>query len=39
MKPHTAIASTPVVPPDRTASPGDAAQKRAITEALWTEIH
>ena len=24
---------------DAPASPGDGAQKRAIAEALWTEIH
>ena len=39
MKPHTATAPEPAAMPDATARPGDGAQKRAIAEALWTEIH
>ena len=39
MKPHTATAPEPAVMADAPASPGDEARKRAIAEALWTEIH
>ena len=39
MKPHTATAPEPAAMPDAPARPGDEAQKRAIAEALWTEIH
>ena len=39
MKPHTTTAPEPTVMANAPASPGDEAQKRAIAEALWTEIH
>ncbi len=39
MKPHTATPPQPAVMADAPASRGDEAQKRAIAEALWTEIH
>ena len=39
MKPHTAASSEPAVTADTPASPGDEAQKCAIAQALWTEIH
>ena len=39
MKPHTATAPEPAAMPDAPTRPGDEAQKRAIAEALWTEIH
>ena len=39
MKPHTATAPEPAAMPDAPARPGDEAQKRAIADALWTEIH
>ncbi|MCY4548817.1 MAG: hypothetical protein OXC28_10650 [Defluviicoccus sp.] len=39
MKPHTAASFEPAVTADAPASPGDEARKRAIAQALWTEIH
>ena len=36
---RTATASEPAVTAKKPTSPADAAQKRAIAEALWTEVH